>query len=256
MTLPEHHLASNQYGKYCVPISSESRPAAATVLNGKVWEPRTIAYMIKNCGDGDIIHAGAYFGDFIPALSHALAPGARLWAFEPSSENHACAAQTVALNELTNVSLLNAGLGVATDTAALCVGSPSGKSLGGASTITRKQHLTRHYEEVKIVALDDVVGADRKVSILQLDIEGYEQKALKGARRILTQCKPLLILENLPKSPRWQEKHITGLGYREVGQIHGNYVLSTVEMDPPDFETYRDMEEVVRRRKRKPRREE
>ncbi|HWA92367.1 MAG TPA: FkbM family methyltransferase [Rhizomicrobium sp.] len=249
MTLPEHQLASNEYGKYCVPLSSKERPAAAAVLTGKVWEPRTIAFMATHCGDGDVVHAGAYFGDFLPALSQALAPGARLWAFEPSEENHACAAETVALNALANVSLFKAGLGPRAGTASLCISKPGGESLGGASTITRKEHRRRGYEEVQMMSLDDVVGADRKVSILQLDVEGYEQKALKGAQAILNRCKPLLILENLPRNPRWQEKNLTAIGYREIGRVHGNSVLSTTEA-PADFQTYRDRQETVRRPRR------
>ncbi len=71
------------------PARRRPRPAAAAVLAGNVWEAGVIAFMARNCGTGDIVHAGTYFGDFLPGLSHALTPGARLWAFEPSSENYA-----------------------------------------------------------------------------------------------------------------------------------------------------------------------
>jgi FkbM family methyltransferase len=234
MSLPPHDIASNLHGSYCVPTASRNRPAAKTVLAGKVWEPRTLQFMAANCGDGDVVHAGTYFGDFLPALSHALAPDARLWAFEPSTENHACAAHTVALNGLKNVSLFHAGLGADTGRASLHIVSPRG-ALGGSSTIVREKRPRRSYEEIGIVALDDVV-VDRAVTVLQLDVEGYEQKALRGARGLLERCKPLLILESLPANQR----HILRIGYRLLGTVHGNSVLTASTNEPTAWEACRD----------------
>jgi hypothetical protein len=76
-------IAYNKFGGYCVPLSSCYRPAAQRILSGKVYEPETIAFLTSHCGKGDVIHGGTFFGDFIPALSRALAPGYKLWAFEP-----------------------------------------------------------------------------------------------------------------------------------------------------------------------------
>ena len=67
--------------------------------------------MSKNCGTGDLVHAGTYFGDFIPALSRVCAPDAKVWAFEPNPENYRCALITTTLNNLHNVEIKNAGLG-------------------------------------------------------------------------------------------------------------------------------------------------
>ncbi len=250
MTLPDHLIAANEYGRYCIPRSSHTRPAAATVLAGNVWEPGVIAFMARNCGAGDIVHAGAYFGDFLPGLSHALAPGARLWAFEPSSENHACAQKTVEMNGLANVSLFPAGLGARAETKPLYIASEAEGVRGGGSRIATKRRPGRTYEDVPVAALDDVVPQDRDVSILQLDVEGFEQKALKGALGTLRRCRPLLILEHLPLKPEWHERHILSLGYREVGTIHANRILTAAPGDPADFDTYRDR---PRRRNRRPR---
>jgi hypothetical protein len=72
------YIAYNQYGGYCVPQSSHHRPAAQRILSGTLWEPKTIAFMMTYCGTGDIVHAGTYFGDIVPALSQACAPGAKV----------------------------------------------------------------------------------------------------------------------------------------------------------------------------------
>lgn len=248
MTLPEHLIAENEHGRYCVPMSSKARPAAAFTLEGRVWEPRTIALMAANCASGDIVHAGTYFGDFLPALSRALAPGARLWAFEPSYENHACAEETIALNGLANVSLFRAALGARAGSATLRTASPRGKALGGSSMIVAEGEDLPGAESVPVVALDDVAGHDRHVSVLQLDVEGYEQKALRGARRILKRCQPLLILESLPQSERWYERNILALGYRALGTVHGNTVLCASADDLAGFGHHRDTSPRVARR--------
>src|SRR5882672_2138462 len=96
-------VSYNKYGGYCVPSSSVHRPAAQKILSGDVWEPDTIEFMVNHVGDGDIVHAGAYFGDFIPALSQACKPSAKLWTFEPNPENYRCALITIEINGLRNV---------------------------------------------------------------------------------------------------------------------------------------------------------
>ena len=63
--------------------------------------------------------AGVYFGDFLPALSAALAPGQKVYGFEPQPENFACARWTTYLNRLSNVELINAGLGERSDNASM-----------------------------------------------------------------------------------------------------------------------------------------
>lgn len=254
MSLPPHLIVGNAHGRYCVPRASTSRPAATAVIKGRVWEERTIALIAKMCGDGDVVHAGAYFGDFLPALSKALAPGARLWTFEPSKENHACAEETIRLNGLDNVSLFHAALGQKKeDSAVLRTIGHLGEALGGSSEIVDREDAPPGYETVPVVALDEVVGRERNITVIHLDVEGYEQRALRGARKRLKQWLPFLILESLPENPDWLERNIAALGYREIGHVHGNAVLTTAEDEPDGFAALRDEGRVVARRRRRER---
>ncbi len=144
------------------------------------------------------------------------------------------------LNGLANVSLFPAGLGARAETKPLYIASEAEGVRGGGSRIATKRRPGRTYEDVPIVALDDVVPQDRDVSIVQLDVEGFEQKALKGALGTLRRCRPLLVLEHLPLKPEWHERNILALGYREIGTISRNTVLTASPDDPPDFDIYRD----------------
>jgi FkbM family methyltransferase len=221
------YVSYNKYGGYCVPKSSHYRPAPQKILSGDIWEPDTIEFMIKHAGHGDIVHAGTYFGDFIPALSQACVNGAKLWAFEPNPENYRCALITIAINNLENVNIKNAGLGEQHSSIPMRVSDESGRALGGASRLMANfdKSNQEQYVEVDILKLDDVLPSERQISIIQLDVEGFEQAALTGAMETIKRCKPILILENLPKRV-WLAENILSLGYQIAGKLHDNTFLT------------------------------
>lgn len=175
----------NKYGGYCVPVAAIHRPVALSVLAGRVWEAETLDLMVAHCGTGDIVHAGAFFGDFLPALAAASARvGRKIWAFEPSPESYRCAAVTLLLNQIDNVELINAGLGDRQSSGQLVV-SNRRQPLGGGAYILQgpsnpKDNRAGRTTPVRIVAIDDIVPEDRPVSVIQLDVEGYEERALAG----------------------------------------------------------------------------
>ena len=230
-------VAYNKYGGYCVPKSSQHRPAASKVLRSDVYEPLTIEFMRSHCSGGDIIHAGTYFGDFLPALAQACGPTGKVWAFEPNLENYRCAQITILLNSITNVELYHTGLGQTSETQVIATRDESGRGLGGASKIlSREKAYVLGGEDVQIVTVDDTVPTDRDVSILQLDVEGYEKEALSGALRTLARCRPIIVLEMLPESgileSNWFAENVLSLGYQLTQSIHGNVVF--VSADPTE----------------------
>jgi FkbM family methyltransferase len=208
-----------------MPLSSRYRPAAQIVLRGYVNEPDTIDFIVQHAKDGDIIHAGAFFGDFLPALSRGCSASSKIWAFEPDPESYRCALITTLINDLQNISLINAGLGEASGVAELVTQDDKGSALGELSYIRpRSGRGSSGAVAVEIVAIDDVVPADRKVSVLQLDVEGYEQQALSGALVTIHRNRPFLIVETLPRE-EWFAKNLKPLGYRIDRQIHYNTLL-------------------------------
>ena len=219
-------VAYNEHGAYCVPRSSRTRPAAQSILADLVWEPDTLALIRRRCRDGDIVHAGAYFGDFLPALSRICAPEAKVWAFEPNPENYRCASITVALNGLENVELRHAALGSSAGCAPLVVADEAGRGLGGGSAIARDSEALHAHDhvEVQVASIDECVPAGRKVSVIQLDVEGYEREALTGAIRSIRRWAPVLVLEHL-NDLRWLQRRMPVPGYRRIGKVHSNWVF-------------------------------
>ena len=219
-------IAYNKFGGYCIPLSSHYRPAAQKILSGNVNEEETIEYIVNNCSEGDIIHAGTYFGDFLPALSAACADSSRVWAFEPNPENYRCALITQQINEINNVELANMGLGSNEGLLPMMVSDENGRALGGASRFIETAHNTnvQQLTQVKIVRIDDIVPSDRRVTIIQLDVERFEQPALAGAMSTIKRNRPILILEHLPDRV-WLAENILELGYIVVGKVCRNTIL-------------------------------
>lgn len=220
-------IAYNKYGAYCVPVSAQHRTLGQKILRGDVFEPDTIEFMRSNVKEGDIVHAGTFFGDFLPGLSRGMSSAAKIWAFEPNDESFRCARVTLLLNNIENVNLLKFGLGENSSTEFLNTVDKKGKDLGGSSSIGEKSESKGIWEEINIVSIDDTIPQNRKISILQLDVEGFEEQALKGALKTIKRCRPILILEDdhqVTKS-EWFQANILSLGYEISGKLHYNTML-------------------------------
>lgn len=220
-------IAYNKYGGYFTPLSSLHRPAVQEILKGDVFEPETIKFIIRNGGHGDIVHAGTFFGDFLPGISSSLSDECKVWAFEPNPENFRCAQITCLINNLGNVELFNSGLGIKKSTANMLVELESGYKLGGASKILKETEKGKTID-VEINSIDDIIPKERSVSIIQLDVEGYEKEALIGGLRTINRCKPILILEDNNKiiETNWFAENILSLGYEINHKIHANTLLT------------------------------
>lgn len=218
-------IAHNAWGVYCVPAASSHRPAPETVLGGRVWEMDTIAWISQKAGRGDIVHAGAFFGDFLPALSATRIRGEMIWAFEPNEENFLCAAATILLNSLQQVTLLHAALSDQPGTLPIRVHDGDGRALGGASHLLRTGVTGEESgcPMTRTVAVDEVLGSTAAVRMIHLDVEGSEPYALAGAWDTILRCRPALIVESLP--PGWMMGELADIGYQITARIEGNTML-------------------------------
>lgn len=216
-------VAQNEFGSYCVPEASMQRPAARTVLMGGIWERGTIDYIADNC-HADLVHAGTYFGDFLPALSRRLPNGSQIWAFEPNPDNYRFAEATIRLNSLENIRLSPCGLGERRETVQLEVRTAAHRSMGGASRVVSEGADAERVTEIGVVALDDAIPSERTVDLIHLDVEGYEQPVLAGALKLIARCRPLLVLEGLP-SAAWIDQYLVPLGYRVANKVDENTIL-------------------------------
>lgn len=223
-------IASNKFGYYCVPNNMMSQPVVNELMHGAVYEHHTIGYIREHCGTGTIVHAGAFVGDMLPAIS-----GMKNYvlAFEPVLTHFRCAQITMQLNFLPSehrTKLINKGLGseYSTGTVPLVMMRDDVKPLGGESRIL--QHVGNTPEEfierIDITTIDFEVPSTKNVSVIHLDVEGYEEQALMGAKQTLRDSKPMLILEIASEqyvdTPFYEDFIFGELGYEEVERHRGN----------------------------------
>lgn len=218
--------AVNEYGFYCVPDAYSRREVPRVLLSGGVYEPDTLRLMRRWVRDGDIISGGTFVGDFLPALSQVMAPGATVHSFEPAPLSHAAAQITLKLNRIENVALHPVAVGEAPGTLHLMTVSDSGQPMAARARVVETA-IEGQTESVPVVPIDDLVDASRRVSILHLDLEGHEWPAILGARRVIETRRPLIVLEaEKAWAQRGYEAQLAeifpGLGYRMVGQMERN----------------------------------
>jgi len=226
----EHFIATNEYGFYCVPNSYSAREVPQLLRAGRVYEPDTLNFMRRHAGSGDIISGGAFVGDFFPALAQALAPKAQLHSFEPNPTSLEAAQTTIALNGLTSINLAPVAVGEQPGTLPLLIsrGESNSAMAAGAKIVAEAQG--ENTIDVEVTTLDDLIPASRQVSLLQLDIEGFELPAVKGAARIINDNAPIIILEGDKRFRRRAylqtlEELAPNLGYEIAGVIERNCIL-------------------------------
>lgn len=61
-------------------------------------------------------------------------------------------------------------------------------------TFAKNAFWESEYVEVAVKTLDGVIPEDEKITFIKMDIEGSEYAALKGAKRIISTCKPALAI--------------------------------------------------------------
>ena len=195
---------------YFVPKYAMHRPAAKRIMAGRYYEPQTHQFVKDFFGhvSGSMVHAGTFFGDMLPNFA-SLVPG-RVYAFEPVLENYVLANLCVRANDLTNVFLFNAALGEMVDVLRVDTSSDGGTHAGGHSKVGEVGHLC------PVVSIDRFNIED--LALIQLDVEGFELNALKGAVETIARLKPAIAIED--NSGNCAD-FLTGLGYAFAFQIPG-----------------------------------
>jgi len=72
------------------------------------------------------------------------------------------------------------------------------------------------------VAIDDM--GLTQLDALILDVEGYEPQVIAGAARTIERCRPVIMVEELPRSRATIRTVLDELGYVHVFQVHDDHV--------------------------------
>jgi FkbM family methyltransferase len=163
-------------------LSAEERP-------DHVWEPQTTKLLVRLArGCTHVIVGGAYIGDHVLPIAWAN-PGTTVHAFEPMQQPFERLRRNVELNRIENVRLSQLALWDRSGERLRLEGAPA-----LASTVVSADG------EVVSLSIDDCAArlGVPGVGLIMLDLEGGEEKALRGARRLLAEPKgsaPALVFE-------------------------------------------------------------
>ena len=140
---------------------------------------------------GDVVvEAGANFGAHTVAMAQMVGDQGSIVAFEPQRLVFQVMAANIALNSLSNVLAIQAGLGAYAGTIRIPVLNPAkGHNFGGFSI---GQHGSG--EEVTVRTIDSLNLVHCRM--IKADVEGMECEVLEGARNTIAKLKPILYVEN------------------------------------------------------------
>lgn len=161
------------------------------------YEPELQATLRDALHPGMIAYdVGANIGYVTLLMAKGVSPGGHVIAFEPLPANLERLRANILLNGLSDmVTILPLAAANRSAAARFHV-----HRSGGMGKIEGASGRLGHYERtirVEAVRLDDLVFRRRQPppDVIKVDIEGGEGLALRGMRRALRQCRPLLILE-------------------------------------------------------------
>jgi FkbM family methyltransferase len=157
-----------------------------------LFEPEETRLVTRLLQPGDVfVDVGAHIGWFTTLAAAKVGSAGQVIACEPYPANKALLERNVRLNGSSNVHLVGAALGSSAGTLRIAMGPDSG-------SVTAVGWAHRNEADVVMTTLDDVVDASLAVTLLKIDVEGWEAHVLTGARQTLRHTRSVLFEVNPP----------------------------------------------------------
>jgi FkbM family methyltransferase len=166
-------------------IDFKLRPISETLLRKIIFHLYDINYIDKK---KSVVDIGCWIGDNALVWAKLLKERGSVFAIDPSHENIMFGQTVCNQNNITNIKWVNA----------VCsskVGIPlsfSGKLDHAVFEETNKTQFS-----LLSNTLDNIVGYKfhNQISLMHVDVEGFEERVLKGASAIIKKSKPIIVFE-------------------------------------------------------------
>lgn len=201
------------------------------------WEPelvnvirsvsQQITHQKKKC---HLVNVGAHIGSICIACANCCS---HISAFEPVKSNFEHLNLHRNLNSVSHMTTYNFALSDHTHTSKIVYDQ---KNTGGCHVVSEYEiekgikHAQNHLKDVEVncIRLDDV-HFNETIDLMLIDIEGHEERFLKGAKETLKKNLPVIIIEiwtdekrqheNMSMSQQQMVQKISELGYNNTQQI-------------------------------------
>jgi FkbM family methyltransferase len=137
-----------------------------------------------------VVEAGANFGAHTVAMAKMVGEKGCIIAFEPQRLVYQAMVANVALNSLSHVVTMQAGLGAYQGTIKVPVLNPAKEHNFGGFNISKHNAG----EEVPVKTIDSLNLS--RCRLIKVDVEGMECEVLEGARNTIARIRPVLYVEN------------------------------------------------------------
>lgn len=162
-------------------------------------EPASMATWVRLAATAEtVLDVGANSGIF--ALAAAAAGAVNVHAFEPLKRIHNILHTNIRLSGYQNVTPWHCAVGQFDGVAQLL--DPGGDAPTSASLSAEfaKSHLTdTSVTNVAVISIDSWAGRNNigKIDLIKIDVEGYEELALRGMEAVVHQYRPVILIEVL-----------------------------------------------------------
>ena len=155
------------------------------------FQDKTKSFFLSHLNKGyTVVDVGANIG--IISVD-AAERSKQVISIEPDKTNFGRLTENLRLNNITNVTTLNVGLGSKKEIKKLYKVVESNPGMNRIID----QELDLPYTEIQIETLDNIAEALNvlKIDVIKIDTEGYEMNILKGSNSCIDKFKPALMLE-------------------------------------------------------------
>ena len=140
--------------------------------------------------NGVLLDLGANFGSHTLFFASVI-KAQHVHAFEPQAHLATVIAETLRLNDVTNVTLHQAAAGAKPGTAHI-------KKTNSENSGMAEFRPGQGSRTVPMIAVDDIVE-DARVTGVKIDVEGMQMPVLRGMSKTIRRCRPLLWIELRPR---------------------------------------------------------
>ena len=153
------------------------------------FEPAEVAFVGSHLKPGDVIlDVGANAGLYTILAARIVGPHGHVFAFEPDDRAVALLRRNIALNGLTNVTVIEAA--VSNETGQRNFAAASDIAMSSLAATHRDDQQIQSWRTVDTLRLDDALGkyGIERPTFLKIDVEGAEQLVVEGATGLLARA--------------------------------------------------------------------
>lgn len=146
--------------------------------------------------DTVIIDVGANIG-FESLYFAKKYPANLVYSYEPTTIPYQCLSKSKDINGLNNLKIFK--LGVGEESGRVDIHSATKETYNkGLASIESNFDLDNTFEKetIDIITLDDHIKENKRVSLIKIDVQGYERKVLEGAADLIKKDRPVIIFEH------------------------------------------------------------